>query len=74
VIETPQGDLVAGMKRLLVMYTGWFNRRHRFRDYSVNRYREYLKAPQRRRPWLRVVRLLGELHLPSNSVAEHRQL
>lgn len=29
VIETPQPNLVAGMKWLLGTYTGWFNRRHR---------------------------------------------
>ena len=29
VVETPQGNLVAGMQWLLGPYTGWFNRRHK---------------------------------------------
>jgi putative transposase len=29
VVETPQANLVAGMKGLLGTYTSWFNRRHK---------------------------------------------
>jgi putative transposase len=118
-IETPAGNLVAGMKWLLGTYTGWLNRRcqlvghlfsgrykalvvdaltpgylrtvceyvhlhpvrarllgptQRLRDYVWSSYPEYLKAPRRRWPWLRVERLLGELRWPKDSAAARRQL
>jgi putative transposase len=44
------------------------------RDYGWSSYPEYLKAPRRRWPWLRVERLLGELRLPKDSAAARRQL
>ena len=118
VVETPQANLVAGMKWFLGTYTGRFNRRHklfghlfsgRYKalvvDGSANGYLktvcdyvhlnpararlitagqplrafvwssfpEYLKAPTRRPPWLRVGRLFGEMGLPQDSRAARRQ-
>lgn len=119
VVETPRGNLVAGMKWLLGTYTMRFNRRHRmpghlfagrykalvvdgegrgyFRtvcdyvhlnpvraglvaeDARVASYRwsswpEYLKAPAKRWPWLRVDRLMGECGIPKDSPAGRRTL
>ena len=118
VVETPQGNLVAGMKWLLGTYTARFNRRHKvfghlfsgrykalvvdatspgyfrtvceyvhlnavrakllspeqaLRDYAWSSYPEYLKAPTRRWPWLRVERLFGEMRLPKDSAAGRRE-
>jgi putative transposase len=118
VIETPQANLVAGMRWFLGTYTGRFNRRHKLvghlfsgryrallvdaespgylrtvceyahlnpvrakllspeqplRDYVWSSYPEYLKAPGRRWPWLRVERLLGEMRLPRDSAACRRE-
>ena len=118
VVETPQGNLVAGMKWLLGTYTSRFNRRHKMfghlfsgrykalvvdgaapgyfrtvceyvhlnparaklltpeqslRDYAWSSYPEYLKAPTRRWPWLRVERLFGEMRLPKDSAAGRRE-
>jgi putative transposase len=119
VVETPRGNLVAGMKWLLGTYTGRFNRRHKLsghlfggrykalvvdgsgtgylktvcdyvhlnpsrakllgpeqalRDYRWSSWPEYLKAPGRRWPWLRVGRLLGEYGIPKDSAAGRRHL
>ena len=119
VVETPQGNLVAGMKWFLGNYTGRFNRRHKcfghlfsgrykslivdgsgsgylktvcdyvhlnpvragllragapLRQYAWSSWREYLKSPARRWPWLRVDRLLGEYRIPKDSPAGRRQL
>ena len=118
VVETPQGNLVAGMKWLLGTYTARFNRRHKvfghlfsgrykalvvdatapgyfrtvceyvhlnpvrakllspeqaLRDYAWSSYPEYLKAPTRCWPWLRVERLFGEMRLPKDSAAGRRE-
>ena len=118
VVETPQGNLVAGMKWFLGTYTARFNRRHKvfghlfsgrykalvvdaaspgyfrtvceyvhlnpvrakllspeqaLRDYAWSSYPEYLKAPTRRWPWLRVERLFGEMRLPKDSAAGRRE-
>lgn len=119
VVETPQANLVAGMRWFLGTYTNRFNRRHKLvghlfsgrykallvdgespgyfrtvceyvhlnpvrakllspeqplRDYVWSSYPEYLKAPSRRWPWLRVDRLLGEMRLPKDSAACRREL
>ena len=119
VVETPRGDLVAGMKWFLGTYTSRFNRRHRLfghlfsgrykalmvdgsgsgylktvcdyvhlnparaglvrpeqalSAYSWSSWPEYLKAPSRRWPWLRVDRLLGEYRIGQDSAAGRRRL
>src|SRR5580658_5246803 len=119
VVETPQGNLVAGMKWLLGSYTGRFNRRHKLfghlfsgrykavvvegsgdgyfktvcdyvhlnpvraklltvkvklRAYQWSSWPEYLKGPDKRWPWLRVDRLLGEYCIPKDSTAGRRRL
>ncbi|MCW5551574.1 MAG: transposase [Verrucomicrobiae bacterium] len=119
VVETPQANLVAGMKWFLGTYTSRFNRRHklfghlfsgrykslivdgsgngylrtvcdyvhlnpararllkperRLREYRWSSWPEYLKAPGKRWPWLRVERLLGEHRIPQDSAAGRRQL
>ena len=43
------------------------------RSYRWSSLGEYLKAPGRRWTWLRVDRLLGELHIPRDSTAGRRQ-
>ena len=118
VVETPQANLVAGMKWFLGTYTSRFNRRHKLfghlfsgrykslivdgsgngylrtvcdyvhlnpvrakllvpdqplRDFAWSSYGEYLKAPGKRAPWLRVDRLLGEMSIPQDSTAGRRQ-
>src|SRR5712692_6054923 len=118
VAETPQPNLVAGMKWLLGTYTARFNRRHklaghlfsgrykslildgsgngylrtacdyvhlnpvrakllrpeqRLKRYRWSSYREYLKPPRQRPGWLRVDRLLGEMHIPKDSAAGRRR-
>ncbi len=119
VVETPNPNLVAGMKWFLGTYTSRFNRRHRLfghlfsgrykalvvdgsghgylrtvcdyvhlnpvrakllrpeqkiSDFAWSSWPEYLKEPERRPPWLRVDRLLGELGLPKDSAAGREQL
>jgi len=119
VLETPQGNLVAGMKWLLGTYTSRFNRRHKLfghlfsgrykalivdgssngylrtvcdyvhlnpvraklippeqplRDYAWSSLVAYLKPPSQRPVWLRVDRLLGELHIPKDSPTGREQL
>jgi putative transposase len=119
VVETPQGNLVAGMKWFLGTYTARFNRRHKLfghlfsgrykalpvdgsgngylktvcdyvhlnpvrarllkpeqalRTYRWSSWPEYLKAPGKRWPWLRVERVLGEYRIPQDSVAGRREL
>ena len=44
------------------------------RVYRWSSWPEYLKPPGKRRPWLRVDRLLGEYHIPQDSAAGRRQL
>ena len=118
VLETPQANLVAGMKWFLGSYTARFNRRHRtfghlfsgrykalvvvaaspgyfrtvcehvhlnpvrasllapeqaLREYAWSSFPEYLKPAQRRWPWLRVDRLLGQMRLPKDSTATRRE-
>jgi REP element-mobilizing transposase RayT len=118
VVETPQGNLVAGMKWFLGTYTARFNRRHKLfghlfsgrykslvvdaaspgylrtvceyvhlnpvrakwlrpeeplRAYRWSSYPAYLERPQRRPPWLRVERVLGEMGIPKDSAAGRRQ-
>lgn len=118
VVETPQANLVAGMKWFLGTYTARFNRRHQLfghlfsgrykslivdgsgngylrtvcddvhlnpvrakllasgrplNDYQWSSFGEYLKPPGKRVSWLRVDRLLGEMHIPQDSVAGRRQ-
>ncbi len=43
------------------------------RDYPWSSYREYLKAPGRRVPWLRVDRLLGETGIHRDTVAGRQE-
>ena len=119
VVETPRGDLVAGMKWFLGTYTSRFNRRHKYfghlfsgrykalivdgsgngylrtvcdyvhlnparagllkpqealSAYAWSSWPEYLKAPSKRWPWLRVDRLLGEYRIPKDSAAGRRQM
>ena len=119
VLETPNANLVAGMRWFLSTYTARFNRRHklfghlfsgRYKalivDGSGNGYlrtvcdyvhlnpvraqwlspgqklREFrwsswpacLQPPEERVRWLRVDRLLGELHIPRDSAAGREQL
>jgi REP element-mobilizing transposase RayT len=119
VVETPQPNLVVGMKWLLGTVTVRFNRRHRLtghlfagrykalivdgsgsgylrtacdyvhlnparagllkpsqalREYRWSSWPEYLNPPNRRWPWLRVDRLLGEYHVPRESAASRRRL
>ena len=114
VVETPGGNLVAGMKWLLGTYTSRFNRRHKccghlfsgrykalivdgsgngylhtvcdyvhlnpvrgkliapelpLRSYRWSSYAEYLKPAAQRPAWLRVDRLLGEMHIPKIKMA-----
>jgi len=118
VVETPKGNLVAGMKWFLGTYTARFNRRHKLfghvfsgryqalvvdgaspgyfrtvceyvhlnpvraklltleqtlRNYVWSSYAEYLKPPKQRWPWLRVVRLFGEMGLPKDNAAGRRE-
>jgi REP element-mobilizing transposase RayT len=117
VVETPQPNLVAGMKWFLGTYTSRFNRRHKLAGHLFSgRYKsllvsgrggylrtvceyvhsnpvrarllaeaeplrrcqwssfpEYLKPPSRRRPWVRVDRVLGECGIPKDSPAGRRQ-
>jgi hypothetical protein len=44
------------------------------RDYAWSSWPEYLKPPEGRPRWLRVDRLLGELHIPQDSAAGQEQL
>ena len=44
------------------------------RLYRWSSWPEYLKAPRKRPPWLRVHRLLGEYRIPRDSTAGRRQL
>jgi REP element-mobilizing transposase RayT len=119
VMETPNANLVVGMRWFLGTYTARFNRRHklfghlfsgrykslivdgsgngylrtvcdyvhlnpvraklllpeqRVRDYAWSSWPEYLKPPEGRPRWLRVDRLLGELHIPQDSAAGQEQL
>jgi len=118
VIETPQPNLVVGMKWFLGTYTSRFNRRHKLfghlfsgrykalvvdgsgngylktvcdyvhlnpvrarllpseeplRAFRWSSFAEYLKAPARRPPWLRVDRLLGEMGIAQDTSAGRRQ-
>ena len=43
-------------------------------DYQWSSFPEYLKAPGKRPPWLRVDRLLGEMGIPQDTTAGRRQL
>jgi REP element-mobilizing transposase RayT len=119
VMETPNANLVAGMRWFLSTYTARFNRRHKLfghlfsgrykslivdgsgsgylrtvcdyvhlnpvrakllraeqslRDYVWSSWPEYLKPPAQRPRWLRVDRLLGELHIPKDSPAGREEL
>jgi REP element-mobilizing transposase RayT len=119
VMETPNANLVAGMRWFLSTYTARFNRRHklyghlfsgrykslivdgsgngylrtvcdyvhlnpvraklllpeqRVSDYVWSSWPEYLKPPEQRPRWLRVDRVLGEMHIPKDSPAGREQL
>lgn len=119
VMETPNANLVAGMRWFLSTYTARFNRRHKLfghlfsgrykslvvdgsgngylrtvcdyvhlnpvrarllradqllRDFAWSSWPEYLKPPEQRPRWLRVDRLLGELHIPQDSAAGRTEL
>ena len=119
VVETPEANLVAGMRWFLSTYTARFNRRHKLfghlfsgrykslivdgsgtgylrtvcdyvhlnpvrakllrpeqklRDFAWSSWPDYLKPPEQRPRWLRVDRLLGELHIPKDSVAGREEL
>jgi REP element-mobilizing transposase RayT len=116
--ETPQANLVDGMKWFLGTYTKRFNRRHqmfghlfsgrykalivdgsgsgylrtacdyvhlnpqragllapdqKLSAYRWSSYAEYLKSPGRRKRWLRVDRLFGEVGIPKDSPAGRRE-
>ncbi len=118
VVETPDANLVAGMKWLLGVYTRGFNMRHRscghvfagrykaliveggargylrtvcdyahlnparanllahaapLERFAWSSYGEYLKAPTKRPPWLRVDRLLAQKGIPKDSAAGRRK-
>jgi len=118
VVETPQGNLVAGMKWFLGTYTARFNRRHKLfghlfsgrykslvvdaaspgylrtvceyvhlnpvrakmlrpeeplRAYRWSSYPAYLERLERRPPWLRVERVLGDMGIPKDSAAGRQQ-
>ena len=119
VVETPEANLVAGMRWFMSTYTARFNRRHglfghlfsgrykslivdgsgsgylrtvcdyvhlnpvraklvradeSLRDYVWSSWPDYLKPPEQRPRWLRADRLLGELHIPKDSVAGRVEL
>ena len=119
VMETPNANLVAGMRWFMSTYTARFNRRHKLfghlfsgrykslivdgsgsgylrtvcdyvhlnpvrakllradqslRDFAWSSWPEYLKPPEQRPRWLRVDRLLGELHIPKDSLAGREEL
>ena len=44
------------------------------RDFAWSSWPEYLKPPEQRPGWLRVDRLLGELHIPKDSIAGREEL
>ena len=44
------------------------------REFAWSSWPEYLKPPERRPHWLRVDRLLGELHIPKDSPAGREEL
>jgi putative transposase len=46
----------------------------KLRDFAWSSWPEYLKSPEQRPRWLRVDRLLGELHIPKDSVAGRAEL
>ena len=46
----------------------------KLRDYIWSSWPEYLKPPEQRPRWLRVDRLLGELHIPKDSLAGRAEL
>jgi len=50
VVETPQGNLVAGMKWLLGTYTGRFNRRHKNCSDGAGMKRNYRNEPRATQP------------------------
>jgi putative transposase len=118
VLETPDANLVGGMRWFLSTYTARFNRRHKqfghlfsgrykslivdgvggylrtvcdyvhlnpvraklvreeqkLRDFAWSSWPDYLKPPEQRPRWLRVDRLLGELHIPKDSPAGREEL
>ncbi len=119
VLETPNANLVAGMRWFLSTYTSRFNHRHKLfghlfsgrykslivdgsgngylrtvcdyvhlnpvrahllhpeqklRDFEWSSWPDYLCAPEQRPAWLRVDRLLGELHIPKDSPAGRQEL
>ena len=119
VVETPDANLVAGMRWFMSTYTARFNRRHKvfghlfsgrykslivegsgtgylrtvcdyvhlnpvrakllraeqkLRDFAWSSWPEYLKSPAQRPRWLRVDRLLGEVHIPKDSPAGREEL
>jgi putative transposase len=119
VMETPDANLVSGMRWFLSTYTARFNRRHKLfghlfsgrykslivdgsgsgylrtvcdyvhlnpvrarllrpgqklRDFPWSSWPDYLKPPEQRPRWLRVDRLLGELHIPKDSAAGREEL
>src|SRR2546427_483102 len=49
-------------------------REQKLRDFPWSSWPEYLKAPDRRAPWLRAERLLGEYHIPHDSDAGREYL
>src|SRR5213593_1900290 len=73
-IETPQPNLVFGMKWLLGVYTKRFNMRAKLlkpatplESFRWSSYGEYLKAGAQLPKWLRVDRLFGEKGIPQDS-------
>ena len=46
----------------------------KLRDFAWSSWPNHLKPPEQRPPWLRIDRLLGELHIPKDSAAGREEL
>ena len=51
----------------------WLRPEEPLRGYRWSCYPVYLERPERRAPWLRVVRALGEMGIPKDSTAGRQQ-
>jgi REP element-mobilizing transposase RayT len=52
----------------------WLRPEQKLRDFGWSSWPAYLKPPEQRPRWLRVDRLLGELHIPKDSLAGREEL